>query len=91
MGVIDRTFDPEAAWYPAGFHHDFALIKPHDANAINGIVSSISDIGWLSREGWNSLRQKNNRLKVLGETEASRDVKTIKCNRPSDILVGSLQ
>lgn len=45
------------------------------------------DIGWLSHEGWKSLRQKTSAVKILGETENHRSAKSLKTNLPSEVLV----
>lgn len=45
------------------------------------------DIGWLSHEGWNQLRQQTSAIKILGETENHRSAKSLKTNLPSEVLV----
>jgi hypothetical protein len=67
--------------------HDTMLIKPSNPAAIKDIQSPIPNIGWLSRESWNSLRQQSSAVKILGNTENHRAAKTLKTNRPSEVLV----
>jgi hypothetical protein len=87
MGNINQTFDHEAEIYPNGFHHDVSLIKPTSASSVKDIVSPIPNLGWLDRESWNSLRQQTSVVKILGPTESPRSAKSVKCSRPSEILV----
>jgi hypothetical protein len=87
VGTIDKSFDHEAEIYPHGFRHDVTLVKPTMPASVNGIASPISGMGWLKREEWNALRQQTSAVKVLGPTEDHRLAKSIKCSRPSEILV----
>jgi hypothetical protein len=54
---------------------------------VKDITSPIDNIGWLNRASWTSLRQQTSPVKILAPTESHRSAKTIKCSRPSDILV----
>ncbi|KAJ4330286.1 hypothetical protein N0V87_010131 [Didymella glomerata] len=56
IGVIEKSFDQAAEYYPTGFDHDITLIKPGPAAPIADIKCPTEDIGWLSRGGWSSLR-----------------------------------
>lgn len=67
--------------------HDTMLVKPSDAAAVKDIHSPIPDLGWLSRESWNGLRQQSSSVKILGSTEIHRAAKTLKTNRRSEVLV----
>ncbi|KAF2190137.1 hypothetical protein K469DRAFT_560321 [Zopfia rhizophila CBS 207.26] len=87
IGLIGKTFDPDAAGYPDGFMHDITLIKPTNPSVFRDIQTPVSDLGWISREGWNSLRQQSNTVKILGDTESHRAAKSLKTNRPSEVLV----
>jgi hypothetical protein len=87
IGIIDESFDKEAEIYPNGFHHDVTLVKPATAASVRDIASPINGLGWLDRESWSSLRQQTAAVKILGPTEAHRSAKSIKCSRPSEILV----
>jgi hypothetical protein len=73
--------------YPNGFMHDTMLVKPSNLSAVQDIRSPIPDLGWLSRESWNRLRQQSSAVKILGDTETHRTAKTLKTNRPSEVLV----
>ncbi|KAF2466192.1 uncharacterized protein BDR25DRAFT_294329 [Lindgomyces ingoldianus] len=85
FGTVDKSFDTKAKVYPNGFIHDITLIKPTNPAAVKDIKSPIPDIGWLSREAWNGLRQQSSTVKFLGDTE--NEAKTLKTNRPSEVLV----
>lgn len=87
IGRIEESCDKGAEIYPNGFRHDITLIKPLSHLSVNDIVSPIVDLGWLNRESWSSLRQKQSATKILGPTENHRSAKTLKCSRPSEILV----
>ncbi|KAF2825695.1 hypothetical protein CC86DRAFT_293828 [Ophiobolus disseminans] len=87
IGTVAKTFDEEADIYPNGFHHDVTLIKPASAASVKDILSPMADLGWLNRKSWNSLRQHPSTVKILGPTEVHRSAKSIKCSRPSEILV----
>jgi hypothetical protein len=54
---------------------------------VRDITSPIENIGWLNRASWASLRQQTSPVKILAPTEDHRSAKSIKCSRPSDILV----
>jgi hypothetical protein len=90
VGVVEQTFDNEAEIYPEGFKHDVTLVKPTDPTTVKDIQSPISDLGWISKKEWHSLRQRGNSVKILGDTESHRAAKTFKSSRPSDVLVGSI-
>ncbi|KAH8725783.1 hypothetical protein GQ44DRAFT_680492 [Phaeosphaeriaceae sp. PMI808] len=87
IGTIDKSFDTEAEIYPNGFHHDVTLIKPASPSAVKDIASTVSDLGWLSCGSWSSLRQQTSAVKILGLVENERSAKSVKCSRPSEILV----
>ncbi|KAF2181210.1 hypothetical protein K469DRAFT_589662 [Zopfia rhizophila CBS 207.26] len=87
IGSIGKTFDPDATRYPSGFMHDITLIKPANPSMLRDIQTPVSDLGWISREGWNSLRQQSNTVKILGDTKSHRAAKSLKTNRPSEVLV----
>ncbi|CAI9636997.1 unnamed protein product [Alternaria burnsii] len=87
IGTIDKTFDKEAKLYPAGFKHDITLIKPSPPAVVQDIVSPVANLGWLHQKSWNSLRQQTSTVKILADAESSRLGKSIKCSRPSDVLV----
>jgi hypothetical protein len=87
IGTIDQSFDKEAEIYPNGFHHDVTLVKPSTATSVKDIASPIPGLGWLNSESWSSLRQHTAAVKILGPTEDHRSAKSIKCSRPSEILV----
>jgi hypothetical protein len=87
IGTIDKSFDTDADVYPNGFHHDVTLIKPTSPASIKDVVSPIANLGWLNHESWASLRQNTSAIKILGCTESHRCAKSIKCSRPSEILV----
>jgi hypothetical protein len=87
IGTIDKSFDTDADIYPNGFHHDVTLIKPTSPASIKDVVSPIANLGWLNHESWASLRQNTSAIKILGCTESHRCAKSIKCSRPSEILV----
>lgn len=87
LGTIHKSFDMEAEIYPNGFHHDVTLIKPTSPSSVKNIISPMSDLGWLNRDSWSSLRQRTSAVKILGPTENHRSAKSIICSRPSEILV----
>jgi len=87
IGTIGKSFDEEAEIYPNGFRHDVTLIKPSSAASTKELKSPISDMGWINRESWGSLRQQTSLVKVLGATEAHRSAKSVKSSRPSEIMV----
>jgi hypothetical protein len=87
IGVVDKSFDEQAEIYPNGFRHDVTLVKPTTPASVKNITSPIGALGWLNRESWNALRQQTSPMKILGPTEADRSAKSIKCSRPSEILV----
>ncbi|KAF2112994.1 hypothetical protein BDV96DRAFT_496981 [Lophiotrema nucula] len=87
IGSVEKSFDPEAEIYPDGFKHDVTLIKPANPAALRSIQSPVPDLGWLSRESWNGLRQQPSCLKLLGETENHRRAKTLKTSRPAEVLI----
>lgn len=87
FGTIQKSFDEEAEIYPDGFRHDVTLIKPSTPASIKNMASPMPGIGWLNQDAWRSLRQRISAVKVLGPTEAHRSSKSIKCSRPSEILV----
>jgi hypothetical protein len=87
LGSIDRSFDDEADIYPNGFRHDVTLVKPTKSASVREITSPIEGLGWLNRDSWNSLRQHTTPVKILGPTENHRSAKSIKCSRPSEIMV----
>jgi hypothetical protein len=87
LGTIHQSFDLEAELYPNGFHHDITLIKPAAPSFVKDIASPISNLGWLNRTSWASLRQQTSAVKILGPTEEHRSIKSVKCSRPSEILV----
>jgi hypothetical protein len=78
IGLIDQSFDEEAEIYPNGFRHDVTLIKPTTPASVKDMASPIPDLGWLDR---------TSAVKVLGPTEMHRSAKSIKCSRPSEIMV----
>lgn len=67
--------------------HDTMLVKPSNPASAQDIRSPIPDLGWLSRESWNRLRQQSSAVKILGDTETHRTAKTLRTNRPSEVLV----
>jgi len=79
--------------YPNGFNHDITLIKPAHRTLVKDVASPISGIGWLNHDSWISLRQQTTTIKILADAESSESAggsqaaKSIKCSRPSDILV----
>jgi hypothetical protein len=87
IGTIEKSFDQEAEVYPIGFRHDVTLVKPTTAASVSNIVSPISDLGWLDRASWCTLRQQSSTVKILGPTEANRAAKSIQCSRPSEISI----
>ncbi|KAH5032194.1 hypothetical protein HBH76_163270 [Parastagonospora nodorum] len=87
IGTIHKSFDEEAEIYPNGFCHDVTLIKPSTPASVKDMASPMPGIGWLNQESWSSLRQQTSAVKILGLTEAHRSAKSIKCSRPSEILV----
>ncbi|KAI4665481.1 uncharacterized protein J4E78_002943 [Alternaria triticimaculans] len=92
-GTIHQSFDQEARIYPNGFNHDITLIKPAHRTLVKDVASPISGIGWLNHDSWISLRQQTTTIKILADAESSESArgsqaaKSIKCSRPSDILV----
>jgi hypothetical protein len=87
VGEIAQSFDRKAEIYPDGFHHDVTLVKPKSSSSVKDIVSPVANLGWLNREAWNSLRQQTSQVKILGAMENQRAAKSLKCSRPSEILV----
>jgi len=87
LGRIEKSFDHEAGIYPNGFQHDVTLIKPTSPSTVKDVSSPLPDMGWLNRESWNALRQQVSPVKILAPTETQRSAKSIKCSRPSEILV----
>ncbi|KAH7384176.1 hypothetical protein DE146DRAFT_668025 [Phaeosphaeria sp. MPI-PUGE-AT-0046c] len=87
IGTIDKSFDKEAEVYPNGFHHDVTLVKPTTSTSVKDVVAPMSNLGWLCRDSWNSLRQQTSAVKILGTIEDHRSAKSIRCSRPSEILV----
>jgi hypothetical protein len=87
IGIIDQSFDEEADVYPNGFRHDVTLIRPTTPASVKDMASPVPDLGWLDQNSWNSLRQQTSAVKVLGPTEMHRSAKSIKCSRPSEIMV----
>lgn len=57
------------------------------SSATKDIISPLSDLGWLSRESWHTLRQRSSAVKFHGHTESHRSAKTLKTSRPSEVLV----
>ncbi|KAI4642065.1 uncharacterized protein J4E79_011591 [Alternaria viburni] len=92
-GTIHQSFDQEARIYPNGFNHDITLIKPAHRTLVKDVASPVSGIGWLNHDSWISLRQQTTTIKILADAESSESAggsqaaKSIKCSRPSDILV----
>jgi hypothetical protein len=87
IGIIDKSFDHEAEIYPHGFRHDVTLVKPITPSSVKDVASPIRGLGWLKSKEWNALRQQTSAVKILGPTDDHRSAKSIKCSRPSDILV----
>ncbi|KAJ8107234.1 hypothetical protein OPT61_g9005 [Boeremia exigua] len=87
IGSIEKTFDHTAAIYPNGFAHGITMVKPFSAAAVQDIKSPIDDLGWLSREAWSFLRQRQTSIKILGAAEMDRNVKCIKCNLSSEVSI----
>ncbi|KAF2851411.1 hypothetical protein T440DRAFT_467687 [Plenodomus tracheiphilus IPT5] len=87
IGQIEKTFDPEAGFYPHGFRADITLINPTNPASIDNVSAAMPNLGWLNDNSWASLLQQTSPLKFLGSTEKERQGKTIKCGCPSDILV----
>jgi hypothetical protein len=87
IGTIEKSFDQEPEIYPIGFRHDVTLVKPTTAASARDIVSPVSDLGWLNRASWCSLRQQSSAVKILGPTETNRAVKSLQCSRPSEISI----
>jgi hypothetical protein len=87
IGTIEKSFDQEPEIYPIGFRHDVTLVKPTTAASAKDIVSPVSDLGWLNRASWCSLRQQSSAVKILGPTETNRAVKSLQCSRPSEISI----
>ncbi|OSS44690.1 hypothetical protein B5807_10528 [Epicoccum nigrum] len=87
IGRIAKSYDKNAEIYPNGFNHDITLIRSTNPTAIEGVTSPVQGLGWLSKDAWSSLRTQNSFLKILGTTEAHRDVKCIKCNLQSEAMI----
>ncbi|KAH8624730.1 hypothetical protein IG631_20195 [Alternaria alternata] len=87
IGTIQESFDKGAGIYPNGFGHDITLINPTSPAVVKDIVSPVADLGWLSHSSWTSLRQQTSIARILADVESSQSAKTIRCSRPSDILV----
>ncbi|KAF2818114.1 hypothetical protein CC86DRAFT_309837 [Ophiobolus disseminans] len=87
IGTIEKSYDESAEYYPTGFHHDVTLIQPYVTASVNDIKSPISDIGWLCRDAWSSLRQQPSALKILGPTDTYHAAKCIKCNTTSEAII----
>ncbi|CAN9267614.1 unnamed protein product [Alternaria alternata] len=87
IGTIDKTFDREVKLYPVGFDHDITLIKPSSPAVVEDVASPIANLGWLHQDSWNLLRQQTSTVKILADTGSSQSGKSIKCSRPSDVLV----
>lgn len=87
IGTVNKSFDEEPENYPNGFRHDISLVKPATPASVKDIASPINDLGWLNRDSWNSLRQYTAAVKILGPTEAHRTGKSVKCSRPSEVMV----
>ncbi|KAI4954159.1 hypothetical protein J4E91_001869 [Alternaria rosae] len=87
LGTIHKSFDKEAEIYPNGFNHDITLIKPSHSTAVKDVASPLPDLGWLNHDSWASLRQQTTEVKILADTEGIRSAKTVRCSRPSDVLV----
>ncbi|KAF2676377.1 hypothetical protein K458DRAFT_468522 [Lentithecium fluviatile CBS 122367] len=83
--LVEKTFDHKPELYPNGFKHDITLIKPTESATVHAVQSPVSNLGWLSRESWHSLRQRTSTVKILGNTDCS--AKTIRNHRPSEVLV----
>jgi len=73
--------------YPVGFDHDITLIKPSSPAVVEDVASPIANLGWLHQDSWNLLRQQTSTVKILADTGSSQSGKSIKCSRPSDVLV----
>jgi tetratricopeptide (TPR) repeat protein len=84
VGKIAQTFDPKAKDYPVGFEHDISLVEPFDPSVCSGVKSRVTNLGWLSQEGWNSLRQQTKPMHVLDQ---NHDAKSMQSNLPSQCLV----
>ena len=87
IGTIQKTFDREVKLYPVGFKHDITLIKPSSPTMVEDIASPVANLGWLHQKSWDSLRQQTSTVKILADTESTQSGKSIKCSRPSDVLV----
>ncbi|CAN9279062.1 unnamed protein product [Alternaria sp. RS040] len=87
IGTIAKTFDTEVKLYPAGFKHDITLIKPSSPAVVEDVASPVANLGWLHQNSWSSLRQQTSTVKILADTESTQSGKSIKCSRPSDVLV----
>ncbi|KAH3983135.1 hypothetical protein HBI56_147310 [Parastagonospora nodorum] len=85
VGVVERTFDPDAATYPNGFNHDISVIKAHEWATFAQVASPISDLGWLSHKSWSSLCQRTSSLRILGPTGLDRTAKTLESNLLSQV------
>jgi len=84
---IEKTFDRQIRSYPDGFLHDITLIKSISPTVLEDLTSPVSNMGWLNHGSWSSLRQQTSIVKILGDAESNRSAKSIKCSRPSDVLV----
>jgi hypothetical protein len=88
---VAEVFDSDPGVWPQGYEHDISLLTCDD-NLVEDVNSPVPDLGWLSRDGWNLLRQKPGNLKALGnvggQMESSR---TLKSADEPDFLVSSLQ
>ncbi|EUC48838.1 hypothetical protein COCMIDRAFT_33704 [Bipolaris oryzae ATCC 44560] len=89
IGIIEKSFDQAAEYYPSGFKHDVTLIKPdRDREAsIANIQTPVDGLGWLSREAWSSLRQHSAAVKILGPTGPDKQAKCIKCHTNSEATI----
>lgn len=87
IGTSEKSFDTNTEIYPNGFFHDVTLIRPATASSIKDIACPVDDLGWLNRDSWTSLRQQTSAVRILGTMEEQRSAKSIRCNRPSEIMV----
>jgi hypothetical protein len=44
-------------------------------------------MGWLNHRSWTSLRQQSSAVKILATDEDHRAAKSVRCSRPSEVLV----
>jgi hypothetical protein len=84
--MIEKSYDQAAEYYPTGFNHDVALIRPQAPASVADIKSPIENLGWLCRDAWASFRQQPSALKILGPTNQDRAAKCIKCNTDSEAM-----